>query len=903
MAPQLRSRRRAATDSRPATPLDASQTNSFAESETPRPAKQRKTGASTRVSAEKPASEPPRQRQRKAKVGPVSQQTTERSTSPPTPAGPWPRARSFEEHLEEVYAQNPGLPPSDYKDPPRAKLRPTFMDHGYKRGGIFQSQFPLGQFPTQANLKTGKLLDEEQKSAPRKRAKRSRGGRVTKRKSKSKQPTKVTNSAGAAEAFENAVNESTSASSSSQEPVTTQEGTPVEESQDVTEDEQQEVQHSRLQSGHTLETDGTESAKPTSVPSPIPYEPKCSKERLAEIMGAAISRAEARNDAKVVNGLRWMLEASASDPFLLKTIDDVVAEPTPDNTAVFQVALRDAIKSVKAGKPATAAPDNDMGREDSTSSLSTAKSLKPDFRSASSGPANGPAPPADQPVQTTGPEVLNQERAGTTGSGVTPTRSVLGTKRKAGEEDSQEGEESEAPRRFTTVELAEKKAELKEGQEFPGYRVKTSNCRTRIRPQPQHPRKRVRRTDDDDDISVGTADAHRSTARPAELDNIDFCRKCNGTGNLLCCDGCVDSFHFACLDPPLDSNSPPDGLWYCPSCEKKGPGAVFEAALEAIPRASYQVPSEIRDEFAEVQTEDDGTYLFKRQEKLPPTATNVHKLDVQHLEKYRAKVYVERDANGQLIFCSRCHRANLNGERQIIKCDHCSLYWHLDCLDDNYTHPPLQFQGSNNPRHYWKCPNHLDNMLDNLCEGVRLRRRRRHQEHADLEILPSSYDTDNFHEEENYGKTYRVSERGIVLKFLERIRRDYAETKALLAIKAAEDQARALLVPTMGAPTQSSSGVVNTNNNADADAALSLTDLRNAEAEGALALLAMASSSAPPQQPASGRVGQLVSQLVAELPEPVSNSTSEIDLLQSLQGLIGQRLSELATAVPSDATN
>ncbi|EEP80030.1 predicted protein [Uncinocarpus reesii 1704] len=872
MAPQLRSRTRAAGDSsRPATPLDAPQSNTATSSETSRPKKQRKTGAKTSVPVGNTAEEPARKRKRKTKVGPAEsiqessdQQTTgaESQTDPSRP----PSARNTRP-----------LPPSTWKEPRswKKKTKPSFEDLKVRRGGIFQHQFGLGSRPTLANLRTGKLVEDDEETVAKKQAaKGKKRGRVAKsrRSRKSKKPAKATSQAKATQALETAINDSTAASTSQEEPVTP-ETVPAEEEQHiVTEENEPVVQHTHSDSGKDLEADIAQPVNTSTAP-PVPMELKCSKERFNEVFESTISRAQASNDIKVAEGLRWMLTAAETDPFLLKIMDDVVADPTQEHTAVFQAALRDVVKKLKAEEPVAAATVE--GREESSSSLSTAKSLEADTTKSLEADTAAPIQPPKiwQPLWDEGLRPEEEDP-----NPYLPTDPVIPAcpKKRVGKHPE-------------LVALAGKKRALSNAKEYPGYKVRASNLRTRIvvQPQPQPPRRLARSFDDDDAASVQSVENRKS--KPADIDNNDFCRVCNGTGNLLCCDGCVDSFHFACLSPPLDANSPPAGQWFCPTCERKGPGAVFEAAMDTIPRARYEVPAEIRNEFAEVQTAEDGSYEHHRPEELPPTVKETKKLTWDQMADARVKVFHERDDNGNLIICTRCHRANLEGERQVMKCDHCSSWWHLDCLDENYSHPPLQFTGSSNPRHYWKCPNHLDSMLKGLGDGVRFRRRRRHHELADVELLPSAYETDSFHQEDNYGKGFRVTERGMIQNFIERARRDHAERRALNALKAVEDQARALLVPTGGTPG-SSVGVAN--------AAGALVDRCPEEREGALALLAMANP-----QPASSRVGQLVSQLVAESPETVRNATSEIELLQSLQGLISQRLQGLTATSSTDVTN
>lgn len=59
----------------------------------------------------------------------------------------------------------------------------------------------------------------------------------------------------------------------------------------------------------------------------------------------------------------------------------------------------------------------------------------------------------------------------------------------------------------------------------------------------------------------------KSTEDTASILNDDFCSSCNGIGRFLCCDGCPKSFHFYCLEPPLELNElPPEDEWFCREC-------------------------------------------------------------------------------------------------------------------------------------------------------------------------------------------------------------------------------------------------------------------------------------------------------------------------------------------------
>ena len=47
----------------------------------------------------------------------------------------------------------------------------------------------------------------------------------------------------------------------------------------------------------------------------------------------------------------------------------------------------------------------------------------------------------------------------------------------------------------------------------------------------------------------------------------DECEVCHDGGDLICCDGCINAYHFHCIAPPLKVL--PVGQWFCPECTKK----------------------------------------------------------------------------------------------------------------------------------------------------------------------------------------------------------------------------------------------------------------------------------------------------------------------------------------------
>jgi len=102
-----------------------------------------------------------------------------------------------------------------------------------------------------------------------------------------------------------------------------------------------------------------------------------------------------------------------------------------------------------------------------------------------------------------------------------------------------------------------------------------------------------------------------------QVDNNDFCTSCSGNGELLCCDGCVRSFHFLCLDPPMNPDYPPTGSWFCYVCRAKRdpiakPGRGLFSGLQHLlhrlnPKA-FSSPPAIREYFDGVRTGEEGEY-------------------------------------------------------------------------------------------------------------------------------------------------------------------------------------------------------------------------------------------------------------------------------------------------------
>ena len=211
-------------------------------------------------------------------------------------------------------------------------------------------------------------------------------------------------------------------------------------------------------------------------------------------------------------------------------------------------------------------------------------------------------------------------------------------------------------------------------------------------------------------------------------DNNDSCEACEGGGELVCCDGCVRSFHFYCLDPPSLPDDPQfqgdDIQWFCRYCKTKRhppkahPSGLFGAILDNLAwqvETNYELPQEIRNLFDGVQTGEDGEY--EEVTASAPAGTS----------KTRSgqKGYVEPEDRFQLldkagnpILCHYCSESS-EGNRAIIKCDFCSIPWHLDCVNPPLTHPPRQ-GNPNRPGYNWRCPLHVDE-ADSLSKDGKLK--------------------------------------------------------------------------------------------------------------------------------------------------------------------------------------
>ncbi|KAI1417632.1 hypothetical protein F5Y13DRAFT_60593 [Hypoxylon sp. FL1857] len=260
-------------------------------------------------------------------------------------------------------------------------------------------------------------------------------------------------------------------------------------------------------------------------------------------------------------------------------------------------------------------------------------------------------------------------------------------------------------------------------------------------------------------------------------DNDDSCYTCGGNGELVCCDGCNYSFHFLCIDPPMDVGHMPDE-WYCNECKHRyyPPfGGEYKGALRPLftvlerknPRA-FRLPEDVRDLFEGVRTGPEGEY----EEIAPPKPKTTKKGLDEPFDFFKL-----RNADGPVL-CHLCQKG-ASDNRPIVPCSVCGLNWHLECLDPPLAVPPV-------PR-TWRCPCHVEETLGELPE--RLAPAHRYRKIKNAPLIEQSYsrglanngwveidnddsedDADAWRKYKGFGRVYRLSEKGVKRDFISHVR-------------------------------------------------------------------------------------------------------------------------------------
>lgn len=135
-----------------------------------------------------------------------------------------------------------------------------------------------------------------------------------------------------------------------------------------------------------------------------------------------------------------------------------------------------------------------------------------------------------------------------------------------------------------------------------------------------------------------------------------------------------------------------------------------------------------------------------------------------------------RDQDGNAVICHGCQKSS-SSNRAIIPCSVCGVFWHLDCLDPPMANPPV-------PSRTWKCPLHVNDLLDKIPGVLGPAHRPRRLKDAPVirptfsrgfvnngfvEIeLDDEEDKSGWRNVETYGRVVRLPEKGIKLDFLSR---------------------------------------------------------------------------------------------------------------------------------------
>ncbi|SMR53495.1 unnamed protein product [Zymoseptoria tritici ST99CH_1E4] len=281
-------------------------------------------------------------------------------------------------------------------------------------------------------------------------------------------------------------------------------------------------------------------------------------------------------------------------------------------------------------------------------------------------------------------------------------------------------------------------------------------------------------------------------------ENNDFCSACQGSGYLLCCDGCDRSFHFTCLDPPINDNAKElDEPWFCYICvanrpaallsPEKGPTArgIFAPLLHGLRKqnpATFKLPVDLREFFDGVSTDKNGAFVEQLNGKPTRNRPGYSEEQPDYVKLRDSKGYVH-------CFCCGLTSHPAQGpKRPLVTCDHCGQHWHLDCLDPPLANPPAVNQNGKKV-HDWMCPLHADQELRKIETGL-LNRRTIHlrkpkvpkivqtaltrgsRNNGIIEVVDdSSDDSDSeFYELDDGGTVYKLPAQGIKLDFIDKVK-------------------------------------------------------------------------------------------------------------------------------------
>ncbi|RAH58253.1 PHD finger domain protein [Aspergillus piperis CBS 112811] len=834
MAPNLRSSSHAwSNNSRPSTPLGAPTTASTASSltDSTRPRKQRRTGWNSRVATDPPQDPPSRTQSR------LEQSKNEASDT-----------------LSDTNLLDSS---AGWVEPPLREPEPSFADTpwcnvSHHANPVLSSMRPLGTMPSAADLRKVGLA-----------------------------PIKPSVQNISAKKESRATPNGEGGDTKPQTPLT-----PAEEPMD-----------------EPLSTKNKASPDMSAFTSlPVPTSTDVDVDRIKIAVEKALRLALETNNRPVSRGLIRLWETCNKDPFALSILDGICQEnPGPRERSAFQSVMRAAWKEVQAEADEDIATAPVLARPRSASSISSLSSaVSLDAETFAPGMAPGAAT-----SRTRARGKKAKRGAPKKKEPVAPPSAATALSQKHALEDEPNPEE----------EARIKRTRLQ--KPLPTIIPLESQMRSSLASDPQQsnvPSPVPTAASRSQPVSLGAGVSSRQRSEsPASSDagdnrrltptltsdnerqeNNDFCHNCNGSGQLLCCDGCPNSFHFSCLNPPLDPANPPEGDWFCPKCSLSKPMTSLLGSLDNAPQKDYLLPLGIRDYFTGVATGEENKY-----DEVVPLPKFYPRRGARHGRYDDPYLLRTQDAKGNVILCAACGRTS-GGRQPIIQCDYCPCAFHMDCCDPPMPMPPIQKGGSNRRNHSWMCPNHVWHDLQYWVkdeEGYdvlkRIRRPKRPRM-IDVEVLPDEEEVERMEEQEEEGIMYRVSERGLKMDFIQTVKRENEEYKLMKeAAGKYFDYATSefdKLVAKANAFYSSQKPAL-----PEEDTAAAILNSRTiAEREAAANLISLAQGDGPTRQgPEDGKIGLLIDQLKANAPPDLPSANTEIASLRALQNLIEQRIQVL----------
>jgi hypothetical protein len=241
--------------------------------------------------------------------------------------------------------------------------------------------------------------------------------------------------------------------------------------------------------------------------------------------------------------------------------------------------------------------------------------------------------------------------------------------------------------------------------------------------------------------SSSSSKASRKSSKNGVV-NEEVCAACSKAGTLICCEGCPLSFHLDCLDPPMPESEIPTGSWFCDVCNLKKTHSSSSSSSSLSNASSkrtissvagiwshltqmantmnpkeFTLPRRILKAAARVKhkhvAEPSAPEAAKSATDQSPNRSHhalqfpAHHYDSHQIGAPDTRVGAHQHSLGRIRtvdsgWCHWCTHGVKSGPLgQLIRCDRCSLLWHIDCLPEPMVGPP----SGETP---WSCPVHLD---------------------------------------------------------------------------------------------------------------------------------------------------------------------------------------------------